>query len=600
MNNRPPFGTQRKSSFLRKNSQQKNQNNPIQQAGFKSIFDSSPQKNFQNLQENQDNQNYNDESSGYGQVIRNNSAQKKQVQEKQYIQQQQTSQNFNRSRNNSSQKNLSRNSSRGSFQRQIQQNQGQKISTINNKSKNNNINNGNQIEQKQMQEQSNQSKKNEDILNNFLQNKPLNKQQLPKKPTIPRAPKLQTQESKLWEVAIKGVQKSLLDQFYKKNPNFDSENEEVKIKLLKQLVQEQEKTKTIQSYEKFFIDFRKLFNYNSIKENLPNKLIKRLALSLSVKINKQWYRDFKFVLQCENFASHIIAKITEQVQNLKFITTDKIEIEVLFYSKYLNTSVSVKKVYLTKEIQKNCVKQKVFNYFLDQHFILPFFNGDEQILYVLFEISAITLLRKFREELAQRMVMRDKNKVLQVKKQLKQKQKFFEREIIQVYENFQQYVNYQADFEVQFNVHNGMKKNLFTYVNTKFYPQNFDNQGAHFLIKSDEEFLVKNEFFLDNKIGIKEKVENLTLVDFVVKDRDNLLVTFSGFLQMRVLENSEKIKLDQAMQFFQEEFVAKVLEYEEKGLYKFRILVIQEGMKRARLKEIEFQIYPQIIQQYLM
>lgn len=44
----------------------------------------------------------------------------------------------------------------------------------------------------------------------------------------------------------------------------------------------------IDAYEKFFISYKKLFNYGSTKENLPNKLLKKLNLNLDIKINKLW------------------------------------------------------------------------------------------------------------------------------------------------------------------------------------------------------------------------------------------------------------------------------------------------------------------------
>lgn len=49
-----------------------------------------------------------------------------------------------------------------------------------------------------------------------------------------------------------------------------------------------------------------------------------------------------------------------------------------------------------------------------------------------------------------------------------------------------------------------MKKNLYTYINTKFFPSEYDNKMACFNIKLDENFMIENTFHLDNKMGIKE------------------------------------------------------------------------------------------------
>ena len=38
------------------------------------------------------------------------------------------------------------------------------------------------------------------------------------------------------------------------------------------------------------------------------------------------------------------------------------------------------------------------------------------------------------------------------------------------------------------------------------------------------------QFFLDNRLGMKEVVENLYLGDLVVKDRDKFVSLFSGFV----------------------------------------------------------------------
>jgi len=38
------------------------------------------------------------------------------------------------------------------------------------------------------------------------------------------------------------------------------------------------------------------------------------------------------------------------------------------------------------------------------------------------------------------------------------------------------------------------------------------------------------QFHLDNRLGMKEVVENLYLGDVVVKDRDRFVVLFSGFV----------------------------------------------------------------------
>jgi len=45
------------------------------------------------------------------------------------------------------------------------------------------------------------------------------------------------------------------------------------------------------------------------------------------------------------------------------------------------------------------IKQKAFNYFLDKNLILTFFQGDNNFLYVFFEISALELVNTFRKNI---------------------------------------------------------------------------------------------------------------------------------------------------------------------------------------------------------
>lgn len=43
---------------------------------------------------------------------------------------------------------------------------------------------------------------------------------------------------------------------------------------------------------------------------------------------------------------------------------------------------------------------------------------------------------------------------------------------------------------------------------------------------------LKFPFFLDNKMGMKEKIEDLFLIDFVLKDRDKIIIRFSGYINL--------------------------------------------------------------------
>lgn len=44
-------------------------------------------------------------------------------------------------------------------------------------------------------------------------------------------------------------------------------------------------------------------------------------------------------------------------------------------------------------------------------------------------------------------------------------------------------------------------------------------------------------------MGMSESVQNLYLLDLILKDRDRFLITFSGFIYARQLSEQEKSKL---------------------------------------------------------
>ena len=75
-------------------------------------------------------------------------------------------------------------------------------------------------------------------------------------------------------------------------------------------------------------------------------------------------------------------------------------------------------------------------------------------------------------------------------------------------------------------------------------------------------------------MGMSESVKNLFLLDLVVKDRDKFLVTFSGFIFVRVLGEEEKGRLEGNMEWQGKEVM--VLGYKEER-YGFEIVIVDEG-----------------------
>lgn len=56
----------------------------------------------------------------------------------------------------------------------------------------------------------------------------------------------------------------------------------------------------------------------------------------------------------------------------------------------------------------------------------------------------------------------------------------------------------------------------------------YNEKSAYFDVKINDTFEKTSTFMLDNKMGMSEKIDDLYLLDFVLKDRDRFLIVFSG------------------------------------------------------------------------
>ena len=68
-----------------------------------------------------------------------------------------------------------------------------------------------------------------------------------------------------------------------------------------------------------------------------------------------------------------------------------------------------------KDLMSKTVRQKAFNYFVDGHLLITYFEGDDHLLYMIFEISAIQIIYKLMTKItsmngwADRHKLREKN-----------------------------------------------------------------------------------------------------------------------------------------------------------------------------------------------
>ena len=75
--------------------------------------------------------------------------------------------------------------------------------------------------------------------------------------------------------------------------------------------------------------------------------------------------------------------------------------------------------------------------------------------------------------------------------------------------------------------HNSVQQ-IFTHCDTKVFPAEYSPKEAFFDVKIEDTFQKTSTFLLDNKMGMSEPIEDLYLLDFVLKDRDRFIIVFSG------------------------------------------------------------------------
>lgn len=83
-------------------------------------------------------------------------------------------------------------------------------------------------------------------------------------------------------------------------------------------------------------------------------------------------------------------------------------------------------------------------------------------------------------------------------------------------------------------------KQIFTHCDTKVFPLEYDNKQAYFEINVDDSFEKVATYKLDNKMGMSESIEDLYLLDFILKDRERFLIIFSGFIYARNATQKER------------------------------------------------------------
>lgn len=89
-------------------------------------------------------------------------------------------------------------------------------------------------------------------------------------------------------------------------------------------------------------------------------------------------------------------------------------------------------------------------------------------------------------------------------------------------------------------------------------------------------------------MGMSESIQDLYLLDFVLKDRDKFLIIFSGFIYARCATQKERESIENYFDFADNQI--KILESkQEKYMISFTII---EESKKNLMKNVKFTLFP--------
>jgi hypothetical protein len=105
------------------------------------------------------------------------------------------------------------------------------------------------------------------------------------------------------------------------------------------------------------------------------------------------------------------------------------------------------------------------------------------------------------------------------------------------------------------------------------FPIEYDQHSAYFEVPINDSFAKAPTYKLDNKMGMSESVDDLYLLDFVLKDRDKFLIIFSGFIYARQATQQERNSLKNYFEHSDNHI--KILESSQQS-YKIIFIIIEE------------------------
>ena len=363
----------------------------------------------------------------------------------------------------------------------------------------------------------------------------------------------------------------------------------------------------------FLKKFGKLYEYNStmvnpnfvayFQMNLPNKLFIWLDIVMDVQINGKTFTNYLFKVKKDNYLTFINSKILE-FSKFDFSSNPVFEVAISFRSLKIDITHTIEYRLMKQEITGRCIKTKVFNYFLEKNLGLVFFEGDKQLLFGMYEISATQILLGYLFR-----VLRYKQSLMQgvEKRQLK----LFTTKIEKIrkfdYPSIEDYLKDQTDFEVIVSLHNGRNR-IFYFINTtafpflqeknppkstNFYSKNQNTQRCswvNFQFEDIGEPLESDKLALhfSNELGISEKMENLLFCEIIIKNHQEICFLDSGIRFVNF--NKLNSKMNMAYQAGETKF-AQVSFEEEKINFKVE-MIFDQKMELMRLDHIEILVHP--------
>lgn len=316
----------------------------------------------------------------------------------------------------------------------------------------------------------------------------------------------------------------------------------------------------------FMKKISEMYQYNSMKMNVPNKIIDWLQLTLDVRIGKDIFvSGHKYSYSKLNYAGFIFTEV-KRISKLRFTSFDSLKLSLIFRSPKLSEAVDFSFDIPKKAIIENCNKTRLFNYYIQKNVALIYFDKDDSILKCLFEVSSVHLILRFADIFSRAKQTIAKGIRPKDAKQFETHHERLNRMIS--YDSVEDYLREQTHFEVSVSIHNG-KERVFYFVNTTSRPFMAEHPwsakpsmsggvtkpyGKGYPKKSQVQFrfeklgepLENTDVYLklNNELGISEKISDLIFCEVMVKDEEKIRFIDSG---MRVFERAaglEELDMD--------------------------------------------------------